>query len=143
MARALKAKKLAHFAVGREGSIYWLQVEDEAGKKVLFEVASDQALRLADTLDNLLPDEEEEQRPKSPPREQLPAGTREGSGIVKWYNITKGFGFITPDGGGEELFLHRSVLERAGMTDLPEGTRVRIQIVEGKKGPQVSMVALV
>lgn len=143
MARALKAKKLTHFSANREGGIYRLQVEDEARKKVLFEVTSNQALRLADTLDQLLADEEEEQRPKSPPREQLPAGTREGSGTVKWYNVTKGFGFITPDDGGEELFLHRSVLEQAGMTGLPEGTRVRVQIVEGNRGPQVSMVALV
>ncbi len=142
MARALKAKKLAQLAVKREGSIYRLQVEDEAGKKVLFEITSDQALRLADTLDNLLADEEEEQRQKGPPIDQALPSTRDGSGTVKWYNVTKGFGFITPDSGGEELFLHRSVLERAGITDLPEGTRVRIQIVEGKKGPQVSMVAL-
>ena len=142
MARALKAKKLAHFSVNREGGIYRLQVEDEAGKKVLFEVTSQQAIRLADTLDNLLADEEEEQRPKGPPREQPPPGAREGSGTVKWYNATKGFGFITPDGGGEELFLHRSVLEQAGITGLAEGTRVRIQIVEGKKGPQVSMLVL-
>jgi CspA family cold shock protein len=143
MARALKAKKLTHFSVNREGGIYRLQVEDEAGKKVLFEVTSNQAHQLADTLDNLLADEEEEQRPKGPPPEQAPPGAREGSGTVKWYNVTKGFGFITPDDGGEELFLHRSVLERAGMTGLPEGTRVRVQIVEGNRGPQVSMVALV
>ena len=142
MPRALKAKKLAQFAVNREGSTYRLQVEDEAGKKVLFEVTSNQAHRLADTLDNLLADEEEEQRPKGPPPEQAPPGAREGSGTVKWYNVTKGFGFITPDGGGEELFLHRSVLEQAGMTELPEGPRVRIQIVQGRKGPQVSMLAL-
>ena len=62
---------------------------------------------------------------------------------MKWYNVTKGFGFVTPDRGGGELFLHRSVLEQAGMTDLAEGTRVCFQTVEGKKGPQVSMVALV
>ena len=94
MARALKAKKLAQLAVKREGSIYRLQVEDEAGKKVLFEITSDQALRLADTLDNLLADEEEEQRPKRPPTEQAVQSTREGSGTVKWYNVVKGFGFI-------------------------------------------------
>ena len=142
MARALKAKKLATIAADRDGRIYRLQVEDDAGKKALFELTSDQALRLADTLDNLLADEEEEQRPKRPPPDEPPSAAREGSGTVKWYNLTKGFGFVTPDGGGEELFLHRSVLEQAGITDVAEGTRVRIQIGEGKRGPQVSMVAL-
>jgi cold shock protein len=140
MARALKAKKLAHIAVSREGSIYRLQVEDEADKKSLFELTSDQALLLADMMDKLLADEEEEQRPRpSPP----PSDQRERLGTVKWYNMTKGFGFVTPDDAGDELFLHRSVLEQAELTDLAEGTRVCFQIVEGKKGPQVSRVALV
>jgi CspA family cold shock protein len=61
---------------------------------------------------------------------------------VKWFNLSKGFGFVTPDDGGEELFLHRSVLEQAGLLDLAEGTRVRIQVGQGKKGPQVSALAL-
>jgi hypothetical protein len=64
MPRALKAKKLAHIAASREGSIYRLQVEDEADKKSLFELTSDQALLLADMVDKLLADEEEEQRPR-------------------------------------------------------------------------------
>ncbi len=61
---------------------------------------------------------------------------------MKWYNTTKGFGFVTPDAGGEEVFFHRTVLEQAGLSELEEGTRVRIQIVEGKKGPQVGTIAL-
>ena len=61
---------------------------------------------------------------------------------MKWYNVTKGFGFVTPDLGGEEVFLHRTVLEQAGLSELEEGTRVRIQVVEGKKGPQVGTIAL-
>jgi CspA family cold shock protein len=143
MARGLKAKKLAHLAASREGSTYRLQVEDEADKKALFELTSDQALLLADILDKLLADEEEEQRPPHSPPLEAPSVGRDRLGTVKWYNVTKGFGFVTPDGGGHELFLHRSVLEQAGMTDLAEGTRVRFQTVEGKKGPQVSVVALV
>lgn len=66
MPRAAKPKKLAHITATREGSIYGLRFEDEAGKKVLFELTSDQALRLADILDNLLADEEQEQRPTIP-----------------------------------------------------------------------------
>jgi CspA family cold shock protein len=62
---------------------------------------------------------------------------------VKWYNSTKGFGFAVADNTGDELFLHRSVLDRAGMGNPVEGTRVRVTIVEGKKGPQVSTLVLV
>jgi hypothetical protein len=66
MPRAVKPKKLARIAATREGSIYGLRFEDEAGKKVLFELTSDQALQLADGLDNLLADEEQEPRPTIP-----------------------------------------------------------------------------
>ena len=65
---------------------------------------------------------------------------REGRGTVKWYNAEKGFGFITPDEGGKDLFVHRSALERSGARDLPEGLRVRVKIVEGPKGPEVAEV---
>jgi cold shock protein len=143
MARALKAKKLAHIAANREGSIYRLQVEDEAGKKTLFELTSDQALLFADTFDRLLAAEEEEQGLARSPPNQAPPGGPERLGIVKWYDAKKGFGFVTPNGGGQEVFLHRSVLEQAGMTDLAEGTRVCFHTLAGKRGPQVSMLALV
>ena len=59
---------------------------------------------------------------------------------MKWYNPEKGFGFITPDEGGKDLFVHRSVVERSGGRDLPEGLRVRVKIVEGLKGPEVGEV---
>ena len=65
---------------------------------------------------------------------------REGSGTVKWYNAEKGFGFIASDDGGKDLFVHRSVLERSGARDLPEGMRVRVKIVEGHKGPEVGEI---
>src|SRR5215203_5039685 len=142
MARALKAKKLAHIAGDREGSIYRLHVEDEAGKKILFELTSDQALLLADTFDRLLAEEEQEQALAGSPPYQASARP-ERLGTVKWYSATKGFGFVTPDGGGDEVFLHRSVLEQAGMTNLAEGTRVCFHTLAGKRGPQVSMLALV
>src|ERR671910_2155516 len=130
MPRALKAKKLSHIAVSRESSIYRLQIEDEADKKTLFDLTSDQALLLADMLDKLLADEEEEQHPGRLPTEETASVGQGLLGTVKWYNVTKGFGFVIPDGGGKELFLHRSVLEQAGLTDLAEGTRVRFQTVE-------------
>ena len=65
---------------------------------------------------------------------------REGRGTVKWYNAEKGFGFITPDDGGKDLFVHRSTVERSGGTDLPEGMRVRVKIIEGQKGPEAGEV---
>ena len=70
------------------------------------------------------------------------SSAREGRGTVKWYNPEKGFGFITPDGGGEDLFMHRSALEQARITELAEGTRVRITVTDGKKGPTVSAIQL-
>jgi CspA family cold shock protein len=68
------------------------------------------------------------------------SSAREGRGTVKWYNPEKGFGFIAPDEGGKDLFVHRSVLERSGGRDLPEGLRVRVKIVEGPKGPEVGEI---
>ncbi len=47
----------------------------------------------------------------------------------------KGFGFVSPDDGGKDLFVHRSVLERFGGRDLPEGMRVQVKIEEGPRGP--------
>ena len=143
MPRSPKAKVLTRISAAREGSTYQLQIEDEAGKKALFQLASKQALQLADVLDNLLADEEEELglKPSSPVL--MPAAAAQASfGVVKWFNTTKGFGFVTPDSGGEELFVHRSTLEQAGLSELHEGTRVRIQVTDGKKGPQVSTIAL-
>jgi cold shock CspA family protein len=141
MPRPMKAKTLTHLSAAREGSTYQLHIEDEAGKKALFELTARQALRLADVLDNLLADEEEEMGLK-PPVVQPAMATQGGLGVVKWYNSTKGFGFVTPDAGGEELFLHRSALEQIGLSEIGEGTRVRVQVAQGTKGPQVSTLQL-
>ncbi len=82
-------------------------------------------MRLADTVDDLLEAEETEVRPL-PLAPQANVASQDQLGTVKWFNSTKGFGFITPQGGGEELFVHRSVLEQTGINDLPEGAPVRI-----------------
>ncbi|MHC4160182.1 MAG: cold-shock protein [Planctomycetota bacterium] len=57
------------------------------------------------------------------------------TGTVKWFNRTKGFGFISPDDGGEDLFVHHSEINGSGYTDLNEGQKVEFQVGEGKKGP--------
>ena len=51
------------------------------------------------------------------------------TGTVKWFNATKGFGFIQPDGGGKDVFVHVSAVERAGYTGLPEGVKVSFDVV--------------
>jgi cold shock protein len=64
------------------------------------------------------------------------------TGTVKWYNAVKGFGFITRDGGGKDIFVHASVLQRAGIASLSEGQRVVVGIVEGRKGPEAGSIQL-
>ncbi|OUI88892.1 MULTISPECIES: cold-shock protein [Acetobacter] len=61
-------------------------------------------------------------------------------GTVKWYNSTKGFGFITPDGGGKDIFVHASALERSGLTSLNEGQSTHVKVVQGQKGPEAAQV---
>ncbi len=57
------------------------------------------------------------------------------TGTVKWFNASKGFGFITPDGGGEDLFVHHSEIQMGGYKTLAEDQAVQFEIGQGKKGP--------
>ena len=61
-------------------------------------------------------------------------------GTVKWFNDTKGFGFITPDDGGRDCFVHHSAIQGSGYKTLAEGERVSFDAVDGQKGPAAENV---
>ena len=60
------------------------------------------------------------------------------TGTVKWFNATKGFGFIQPDDGGKDVFVHISAVERAGMRDLNEGQKISFDLVADKRSGKSS-----
>ena len=62
------------------------------------------------------------------------------TGTVKWFNDAKGFGFITPDGGGEDLFAHFSAINMQGFNTLKEGQKVSFEVTQGRKGKQASNI---
>ncbi|MEX2532990.1 MAG: cold-shock protein [Nitriliruptoraceae bacterium] len=61
-------------------------------------------------------------------------------GTVKWFNADKGYGFIQPDSGGEDLFVHFSAIMVDGYKSLDEGQKVEFEVTQGQKGPQASDV---
>src|SRR6201993_2849899 len=70
-----------------------------------------------------------------------PSTTMEGA--VKWFEPGKGYGFISPDGGGKDVFIHITALRRSGMTALDPGQRVRVDVVDGKKGLEADRITLI
>lgn len=66
-----------------------------------------------------------------------------GFGTVKWFNDAKGFGFIEPEGGGEDVFAHFSAIQMDGFRTLKQGSRVSFELVEGPKGKLAHNIAAV
>ena len=62
------------------------------------------------------------------------------TGTVKWFNADKGFGFITPDDGGKDLFVHHSEIQASGYKTLNEGQKVDFEVGQGQKGPCATSV---
>ena len=60
------------------------------------------------------------------------------TGTVKWFNATKGYGFIQPDGGGQDLFVHVSAVERAGLRELRDGQKISYEVVADKRSGKSS-----
>jgi len=81
-------------------------------------------------------------RPRSAPRPAPSGPATEVQGTVKWWNATKGFGFITPSDGTKDVFVHVSTLTRCGIQQLAEGTPVSLRVSQGPKGPEAVEVAL-
>jgi CspA family cold shock protein len=75
------------------------------------------------------------------PRRGAPTGPSvEMQGTVKWYNATKGFGFVAPAEGGKDVFVHASALQRAGVMQLAEGQTIWMDVVQGAKGPEAASI---
>jgi CspA family cold shock protein len=62
------------------------------------------------------------------------------TGTVKWFNASKGFGFITPDDGGKDLFAHHTSIQMAGYKSLTEAQKVSFEAVDGQKGPAATNI---
>jgi CspA family cold shock protein len=65
------------------------------------------------------------------------------SGTVKWFNAEKGYGFIAPDGGGNDVFVHFSAIQSGGYRSLEEGQKVEFEITQGQKGDAADNVRLI
>jgi CspA family cold shock protein len=90
--------------------------------------------------------------PATPRRSSFQSATSSGpsfdtaveeTGTVKWFNTEKGYGFIAPNGGGKDVFVHISALERSGIDGLSEGQTVVVNVIEGRKGPEAARVRLI
>ena len=73
-------------------------------------------------------------------RAAQPSNTLEGA--VKWFEPDKGYGFVAPDGGGKDVFIHITALRRSGLEMLGPGQRVRVEVIDGRKGLEADRITL-
>jgi CspA family cold shock protein len=78
------------------------------------------------------------------PQERRPRGAVQTlEGAVKWFEAEKGYGFVSPDGGGKDIFVHITALRRSGLEMLGPGQRVRVDVVDGRKGLEADRITVV
>jgi len=81
---------------------------------------------------------------RSPADRDVPrASSGSLDGAVKWFEPSKGYGFISPDGGGKDIFIHITALRRSGLDGLEPGARVRVDVVDGKKGLEADRITVI
>ena len=98
------------------------------------------------SLDTSTAGQEQPRRPRPDRPGYQPSADRpttEETGTVKWYNHMKGFGFIGPDQGGKDIFVHATALEGSGIMGLAEGQRVAVEAADGQKGPEAISLRLI
>jgi cold shock protein len=85
-------------------------------------------------------------RDNRPPRrerdDEPPAATEAVDGVVKWYDAARGFGFVLPDDGGKDVFVHITVLRRAGIEELQPGQAVHMQVAQARRGREAASIQL-
>ena len=95
------------------------------------------------SVDTALQEQSRRPRPERPASPSVDRPTVEELGTVKWYNAAKGFGFIGPDQGGKDIFVHASALDRSGVMGLAEGQRIAVDVGDGQKGPEAVSLRLI
>jgi CspA family cold shock protein len=81
--------------------------------------------------------------PQSGGADRPPRPSTSLEGAVKWFEPEKGYGFISPDGGGKDVFIHITALRRSGVNALGPGQRVRVDVVDGKKGLEADRITVI
>lgn len=131
-----------------------LQGLDE-GDEVTFEIEQDRRTGKSNAVDLRVTGSSPQPRRAAPPRQPreqswgAPARAQgggatmgSGTGVVKWFNTTKGFGFIQPNGGGGDVFVHISAVEQAGLRSLNEGQAVEYELEQDRRSGKTSAVNL-